>query len=128
MNLLRSLAVCTGAFALTAVWASSVSAASCTRSDASLTGHYYLRGVMEVGSELLLQANGRFDYMLAYGALDEFATGCWSRNGQVLTLVASRFQANAEDPMKFERLELEVMSAGKLVRRFDAVHVGAYSR
>lgn len=48
---------------------------------------------MEVGSELLLQADGRFEYMLAYGALDEYATGCWSRDGQTLTLAASQFEA-----------------------------------
>jgi hypothetical protein len=128
MNLLCSLATCTGTLALTVFWASGASATDCTRADASLAGHYYLRGVMEVGSELRLQANGSFDYMLAYGALDELASGCWSRDGSVVTLVASRFEANAEDPMKFERLELEVALSGKLLRRFDAAHIGTYSR
>jgi hypothetical protein len=50
-------------------------AAACKPADPSLAGHYYLRGVMEVGSELLLHADGRFEYMLAYGALDELASG-----------------------------------------------------
>ena len=94
----------------------------------ALVGHYYMRGVMEVGSELRLQANGQFEYMLAYGALDEYATGCWSREGQTVTLVASKFEANAEDPMKFERLELEVKPGGKLVRQFGDGHAGSYSR
>jgi hypothetical protein len=49
------------------------------------SGHYYLEGVMEVGSELLLRADGRFEYMLAYGALDELASGCWTRNGGGVT-------------------------------------------
>ena len=83
-----------------------------------------MRGVMEVGSELQLQANGEFEYMLAYGALDEYATGCWSREGQTVTLVVSKFEANAEDPMKFERLELAINPGGKLVRRFDGGHSG----
>ncbi len=82
---------------------------------------------MEVGSELQLQANGKFEYMLAYGALDEYDTGCWSREGQIVTLVATKFEANAKDPMKFERLELAINPGGKLVRRFDGVHTGAYS-
>lgn len=113
---------------LTACWISDASASECQRPDASLAGHYYMRGVMEVGSELQLKANGEFEYMLAYGALDEYATGCWSREGQTVTLVVSKFEANAEDPMKFERLDLEITSGGKLVRRFDGSHSGTYSR
>jgi uncharacterized protein len=30
-----------------------------------IAGHYILRGVMEVGSELLLKADGSFEYALA---------------------------------------------------------------
>lgn len=105
---LRHPVACTLLLLLTAGWISGASASECQRADASLAGHYYMRGVMEVGSELQLQANGEFKYMLAYGALDEYATGCWSRAGQTVTLVVSKFEANAEDPMKFQRLELEV--------------------
>lgn len=32
---------------------------------------------MELGSELLLQADGTFKWYLAYGALDQFAEGTW---------------------------------------------------
>lgn len=113
---------------LTASCISGTSAAACQRADASLAGHYYMRGVMEVGSELQLKANGEFEYMLAYGALDEYATGCWSREGQFVTLVATKFEANADDPMQFERLELAISPGGKLVRRFDGVHNVTYSR
>lgn len=109
-------------------WISGALAAGCQRADASLAGHYYMRGVMEVGSELQLQANGEFKYMLAYGTLDEYATGCWSRAGQTVTLVVSKFEANAEDPMKFERLELAINPGGKLLRQFGDGHAGAYSR
>lgn len=41
-----------------------------------LAGHYALSEVMEVGSELSLKADERFKSMLAYGALDELASGC----------------------------------------------------
>ena len=102
--------------------------AACAPADPSLAGHYYLEGVMEVGSELLLKADGRFEYMLAYGALDELASGCWTRNGGVVTLHASKFENSMDDPMKFERLELTVQPGGKLMRRFDAEHAGAYTR
>lgn len=38
-----------------------------------LAGHYYLNGVAEVGSELLLRDDGRFEWFLAYGAMDRTA-------------------------------------------------------
>jgi hypothetical protein len=113
---------------LTFPWISAASAADCAPADATLAGHYYLHGVMEVGSELLLLPNGRFDYMLAYGALDELASGCWSREGGSVALVASKFETSMDDEMKFDRLELKVLPGGKLERRFDAGHVGKYSR
>jgi hypothetical protein len=75
-------------------------AAGCKPADPGLAGHYYLRGVMEVGSELLLRRDGSFEYMLAYGALDEFASGCWTRNGATVTLRAQKFEDNMEDPAK----------------------------
>lgn len=124
----RPSAALAAALPLLAFWMSGASAEDCAPADASLAGHYFLRGVMEVGSELLLQANGRFDYMLAYGALDELASGCWSRSGDMVTLVASKFEANAADPMRFERLELKVTPDGRLARRFGSGHIGKYSR
>lgn len=44
---------------------------------ARVGGHYYLEGVHEVGSELLLRPDGTFEWMLAYGALDEGSRGRW---------------------------------------------------
>ncbi len=124
MNGFRALA----APLLAALAVSAAHAAPCAPADPSLAGHYFLRGVMEVGSELLLRPDGRFEYMLAYGALDELASGCWTRKNGVVTLHAARFEANAEDPLKFERLELEVAPGRRLIRRFDGEHVGVYSR
>jgi hypothetical protein len=82
---------------------------------------------MEVGSELLLAANGRFQYMLAYGALDEAAVGCWSRAGDVITLTATKFEASMDDPAKFQRLDLRVRPGGALERSFGST-TGRYSR
>ncbi len=81
-----------------------------------------------MGSELELNADGRFAYMLAYGALDELASGCWSRKGAVVTLHAAKFETSMQDPMKFERLELTIAPGPQLTRRFDADHVANYSR
>ena len=51
-----------------------------------LPGHYYLRGVREVGSELLLSPDGSFDYMMSYGAVDISARGAWRHDGRQVFL------------------------------------------
>lgn len=56
--------------------------------DAALAGHYYLSGVMETGSELLLKPDGRFDWYITYGAVDQVAKGRWSRADRTVTLRA----------------------------------------
>src|SRR4051794_30848085 len=53
--------------------------------SAPLAGRYVLH-VHEAASELILHPNGRFDYALAYGALDEEATGRWRRVGDHVLL------------------------------------------
>lgn len=63
--------------------------------DASLVGHYYLSGVMETGSELLLKADGRFEWYISYGAVDQATKGRWGRAGQTVSLVADLASADA---------------------------------
>lgn len=43
-----------------------------------LVGHYYLSGSGEMGAEILLRPNGKFQYSMAYGAVDEYAQGSWT--------------------------------------------------
>jgi hypothetical protein len=54
-------------------------------SASSPVGHYRLH-VHEAASEIVLRADGRFAYVLAYGALDEEATGRWRRVGNRVLL------------------------------------------
>src|SRR5882724_4805158 len=49
-------------------------------------GHYYLQNVREMGSELLLKPDGRFEFMLAYGAADYHAKGSWRHDHDVVIL------------------------------------------
>ena len=77
----KSAAVMALALPLPRLGAAHARAAACAPADQVLAGHYYLHGVMEVGSELLLKPDGRLKSMLAYGALDELASGCWARHG-----------------------------------------------
>ena len=53
-----------------------------------LAGHYRIH-VHEAASELVLHPNGRFEYALAYGALDEEATGRWRRVGNHILLTTT---------------------------------------
>ncbi|MFM2371666.1 MAG: hypothetical protein RIS85_1388, partial [Pseudomonadota bacterium] len=63
--------------------------------DPALEGHYYLSGVMETGSELLLKTDGRFEWFISYGAVDQFAQGRWFRDGDTVTLIADVPSATA---------------------------------
>jgi hypothetical protein len=74
---LRSLVVCIG---MTALFISSASA----QGD-SLAGRYYLSGVREVGSELLLKQDGSYKWALSYGAMDQQSQGTWKvQDGKVV--------------------------------------------
>jgi hypothetical protein len=64
----------------------SLTLAPLTARGDDLAGHYVLRGVMEVGSELLLKPDGTFEYMLAYGAADYWAKGTWRHEGDAVIL------------------------------------------
>ena len=119
--------IAAGAALLAALLVTSPAAAqTCKPGDAKMAGLYTLGGVMETGSQILLNANGSFRYMLAYGAVDEAAEGCWQRNGASITLIPTKMQVS-RGGTKFERLELPVDASGDLVRQFGARR-GVYSR
>ncbi|WP_313700264.1 ankyrin repeat domain-containing protein [Achromobacter sp.] len=61
-------------------------AASKSSEAVRIPGHYYLRGVREVGSELLLLEDGSFEYFLSYGAVDINARGAWRSDGSQVFL------------------------------------------
>jgi hypothetical protein len=55
--------------------------------DPSLAGDYRLVGEQDVASGLRLSSDGRFQYFLIAGALDERSEGRWSVAGGLVTLV-----------------------------------------
>ncbi|STQ90318.1 hypothetical protein [Iodobacter fluviatilis] len=61
----------------------------------NLPGHYYLQGIREVGSELLLSKDGQFQWMTSYGGFDQFAQGSWHLEKDKVILVSS---PQAENP------------------------------
>lgn len=71
----------------------------------SPAGHYVLNGVMETGSELMLERDGRFHWYLIYGALDLFAEGRWKIEDEKIVLISERGPDLPEPG--FDRLVLE---------------------
>ena len=67
-----------------------------------VAGHYILRGVMEVGSELLLKSDGSFEYALAYGAADYWAKGTWRHEDNRVVLNSA---GTKKAPFRFLRSE-----------------------
>jgi hypothetical protein len=67
-----------------------------------VAGQYVLRGVMEVGSELVLKPDGTFEFMLAYGAADYWDKGTWHRDGDAVILQTS---GKKEEPFRLLRSE-----------------------
>lgn len=57
--------------------------------DPAFVGHYYLSGVRETGSELLLRGDGSFDWYISYGAVDQAAKGQWASDGAAVVLTAT---------------------------------------
>ncbi len=67
-----------------------------------LAGHYVLRDVMEVGSELLLKSDGTFEYALTYGAADYWAKGTWRHDDNRVVLNSA---GTKKAPFRFLRSE-----------------------
>lgn len=79
-----------------------------TKEMEALSGHYYLQNVTDVGSELLLRKDGKFRWMLAYGATDQQAEGKWQLKGTQLIL-------KAVNPSSFKTMTFKVENAGLAV-------------
>lgn len=74
------------------------------------SGHYYLRGVMETGSELMLRPDGRFQWYLVYGALDLFAEGKWTEKDGAVILTAERTKDVPQPAFQTLRLDIRDQS------------------
>jgi hypothetical protein len=74
---------------------------------AALAGSYHLEGVMETGSDLLLRADGTFEWAFTYGALDLLAKGRWQREGDGIALQVEEMAYPPQMPdTRFERMHL----------------------
>lgn len=95
-----------------------------------IAGQYEARK-MEVGAFLDLKPDGRFEYGLAYGALDEQATGVWRREGDAVILDGDpvnepRFTAEGQatrSPRGHIRFKL-LLPEGMEPQYFDVLLIG----
>jgi hypothetical protein len=114
---MRRLVHAFAAVATSSALSQAAQAAPCPPVDPGLAGYYVLSGQMEVGSELALQPDGQFEFMLAYGANDQYGSGCWSVQDSTLALhVKGRKipnQASPED-RKFRGMYLVIEPDGRL--------------
>lgn len=94
-------------------------AAAADSVDPAFVGHYYLSGIMETGSELLLRDDGSFEWYMSYGALDQFANGTWRRVNDRIVLAAR--QPDRNKPL-FAYLDMQPWSAAEEQSRLDAEH------
>jgi hypothetical protein len=83
----RLLSVAAAVLAL--LLAASASAATVPPDAVELTGHYYLNGRGEIGSELLLKPDGTFQWAMMYGAVDLSAHGTWTLKDGKVTLTSA---------------------------------------
>ena len=115
------------AIAILTLMSPSFAAQKCEQADPSLSGKYELTGVMETGSVILLDADGRFGYMLTVGAYEEIARGCWRRKDKSIVLNPTEIRANSGEP-SFKQLNLELDEKGELTRFHEGKRYGVYVR
>lgn len=70
----------------TLLLAAALIAAPAAAQDSPFVGEYSLAEGPDVGGGLLIRNDGRFQYMLAAGALDEQAEGRWEMRGDMVCL------------------------------------------
>lgn len=94
---------------------------------ANLVGDYD-GGQMEMAAALSLNANGRFEYGLSYGALDEEAAGVWTADARQVLLTsdpvkAPRFSLIGQKPAAPQMLRVTLDVPPQTQRQFFNVHV-----
>jgi hypothetical protein len=92
-------------FALAALATAPAHAEPTAKADPALVGHYYISGIRETGSELLLRADGGFDWFMSYGAVDQFASGRWRREGTTIILESEKPDPASLQPVENRRAE-----------------------
>ena len=104
----------------------------CGKGGNSYVGSYTMSGVMEVGSQLRINADGSYDFYLAYGANDQNGHGCWTQTDRLIALFPGNSRKIAPDHTPdtrgFTGIILEKDGRDLLWRIAGSHHVGRYER
>lgn len=84
------------------------------------TGHYYLHGITEVGSEMRLYSDGNYQAILVYGATDIESSGTWQQKDNIIKL-----QPNEQQQSIFKGLKL-ILQQDKLYPQDSPLSEGYY--
>jgi hypothetical protein len=88
--------------------------------DAPPATGFYRSNQMEIGAAIELEADGKFQYQLDYGAVSESAEGNWSSDGATVYLTATRMEGAYKQPI-FNRQALKIEGDRLLLSRYDTV-------
>jgi len=88
--------------------------------DAPSPAGFYVSNQIEIGAALELEADGKFQYQLDYGAVSEAAEGNWSSDGTTVYLTATRMEG-AYKTHNFNREPLKIDGDRLLLSRYDTV-------
>ena len=88
--------------------------------DLPAVNGFYVSNQMEVGAALELEADGKFQYQLDYGAVSESAEGNWSSDGTNVYLTATRMEGAYKTP-NFSRQALKIEGDRLLLNRYDTI-------
>ncbi len=110
-------------------------ACSTTVMAKDFSGHYYLQDSTDVGSELILAKDGRFEWTLAYGVMNKYSEGKWHFQGNKLILNFVEIDTNLRakllngvpDPISmnspFDNLELIVKGTDLISKDMSGKYV-----
>ena len=87
----------------------------------TVTGEYYLKGVMEMASGFKLNEDSSFDFFFSYGALDRTGSGKWQLQGNTVTFNSIKekvkeFSLLESKIDKVDRVTIKIMEANPSLR------------
>jgi hypothetical protein len=87
-------------------------------------GHYYMSGIHEVGSELKLLADGRYEWFISYGATDNIREGTWGVEKEKIFLTPK----NKKQSSIFETMTLNIEGDTLIGFNGDGKLIGKFTR
>ena len=81
---------------------------------------FYASSQREMAAAIELEADGKFDYSLEYGAVSEYAEGTWISEGGTIYLTSTKMQG-AYKQSAFIREPLKLVGGALLLKRYNII-------